>query len=116
MRILFNPLLLTVFISALTFLSCSGDVNTCDVSNPTEEIDWLKSAIDEVSNDEYAYYGMATYRGETIFYYGNCNPVVNYASFVLNCDGGSLGFTIDLLDELMDMTIVWQHEDSKCDF
>lgn len=59
---------------------------------------------------------MATYKGETVFYYNNCNPVALYAyvSIVLNCSGDTLGDTNDLYNELTNRTTLWKHENSKC--
>ncbi|RIH62889.1 hypothetical protein D1164_22680 [Mariniphaga sediminis] len=117
----FNLLVLVTIISSITLGSCKKDENNdlnnkCNVSNPAEELDWLKEAIDDVKEDEYAYYAMATYKGKTVFYYGNCNPAANYASTVKNCSGENLGHTDDLYDELTDITILWKHVDSKCNF
>jgi hypothetical protein len=101
---------------SISLVSCEkDDNNTCNVSNPVEEIAWLKEAIDNVEEDEYSYYVMANYKGETVFYYVNCHPLVNYASFILNCNGDNLGYTNNLQDELTNMTILWKHEASKCD-
>ncbi len=104
-----------LFFLSISIISCEKDYNnTCNVLNPAEEISWLKEAIDNVKEDEYSYYVMADYNGETVFYYVNCNPVVNYASFILNCNGDNLGHTNNLQDELTNMTILWKHEASKC--
>jgi hypothetical protein len=122
MRSIFNFLGFVAIIMPITLISCEKDDNKdsnnskCNVSNPAEEIDWLKEAIDGVKQDEYSYYAMATYKGETVFFYGNCNPVINYVSFLRNCSGDNLGYTNDLYDELTDITILWKHVDSKCNF
>jgi hypothetical protein len=105
-----------------TLISCEKDNNkdsgnnTCNVTNPAEDIGWLKEAIDNAKQDEYSYYVMANYKGETVFYYGNCNPAANYVSIIRNCNGDNLGYTNDLRDELTDKTILWKHEASKCNF
>jgi hypothetical protein len=121
MRSIFNFLGFVGIIMSITLISCEKDDkkesnNKCNVSNPAEEIDWLKEAIDDVKQDEYSYFAMATYKGETVFYYGNCNPVINYVSIVQNCSGDNLGYTNDLYDELTEITILWKHVDSKCNF
>ncbi len=90
--------------------------NTCDVSNPTKELGWLMEAIDDIKQDEYSYYAMANYKGETVFYYVNCNPLANYVSIVKNCVGDDLGNANDLRDELTDIITLWKHENSKCNF
>jgi len=122
MRSIFNFFGFVAIIMSITLISCGKDDNKdsnnnkCNVSNPAEELDWLKEAIDHVKQDEYSYYAMATYKGETVFYYGNCNPLINYASFVQNCSGDNLGNKNDLYDELTDITILWKHVNSKCNF
>ena len=122
MRKLFDFLGLAAIIFSIALISCEKDENNdtesnkCNVSNPIEDLDWLKQEIDDVKQDEYSYYVMATYEGETVFYYGNCNPVINYISIVRNCNGDSLGLTNDLYDELTDVSTLWKHEDSKCNF
>jgi hypothetical protein len=97
--------------------SCEKDaVNKYNVSNPTEEIEWLKAGINSTKQNEYSYYVMADFKGETVFYYGNCDPAANYVSFIKNSNGDTLGFTNDLIDQLTDIKIIWKHENSKCDF
>lgn len=59
---------------------------------------------------------MASYKGETVFYYGNCNPAINYVSILQNCIGDNLGYTNDFYAELTDITVLWKHVDSKCNF
>lgn len=109
----------------ITLISCEKEKsqskleaipNTCNVSNPAEEIGWLKEAISKVKNDEYSYYAVAKYKGETVFYYGNCNPAANYVSIVRNCNGDNLGNINALEDELTNITILWKHPASKCFF
>lgn len=94
----------------------SGSSNSCNVLNPVEEIGWLKSAIESVKNDEYAYYVMGNYKGETVFYYGNCNPVIDYVSVIKNCNGDNLGYLNEKLGDIKDKTIIWKHKDSMCEF
>ncbi len=122
MRRSFNFLRIATLVIIFTLISCDRDENTdsddnkCNVTNPAEEIAWLKEAIDNVKQDVYSYYVMANYKGETVFYYGNCNPAANYSSIVQNCSGENLGDTNDLYYELTQITILWKHEESKCNF
>ena len=121
MKGIFNYLGVTLIIMSFTALSCDNDDKTnsdeiCNVSNPAEDLDWLKEAIDNVENDEYSYFAMADYNGETVFYYGNCNPLINFVSIVMNCNGENLGNTNDLYDDLTDIEILWQHDNSQCNF
>lgn len=122
MRYFFYSLGLAGFILSITLLSCDKDEaeesidDVCNVSNPIEDLDWLKEKINSVNQDEYSYYNMASYQGETVFYYGNCDPAINYVSIVRNCTGDSLGFTFDLYDELTEISTIWKHENSVCNF
>ena len=122
MRQFFNFLWIAAIIASITLNSCekndnkdSGN-NKCNVSNPAEDIGWLKEAIDNVKQNDYSYYVIANFKGETVFYYGNCNPVANYLSIIQNCSGDTLGYTNDLKNELTDIKILWKHEESKCNF
>lgn len=107
-------------IFSIILTSCEKDdnndlySNTCNVTNPAEEIVWLKQEIDNVKQDEYSYYVIAKYKGETVFYYGNCDPLINYVSIVRNCAGDSLGYTHDLYNEFTKISTLWKHENSKC--
>lgn len=104
-----------IIIVSIAIVSCEKDDSSpCDVSNPAEDIAWLKEAIETMKQDEYSYYFMATYKGNTVFYNGNCNPAANYASIVRNCKGDHLGYTNDLQNNLTNKTILWQHEASQC--
>jgi hypothetical protein len=122
MRKLFDFLGLAAIIFSIVLISCEKnenkdtETNKCNVSNPVEDLDWLNKEIDNVKQDEYSYYVMATYKGEAVFYYGNCNPLIQYISIVRSCAGDSLGLTADLYDELTEKSTLWKHANSKCNF
>ncbi len=61
MRSFFSFLATAAVIGAISLISCKKDPikGDCDVSNPVEEIDWLKTAIAKVKQDRYSYYAMA---------------------------------------------------------
>lgn len=111
---------LVALVISTTLISCEKDDNkasinnTCKVSNPAEELEWLKDKIENVEDDQYSYFVMANYKGETVFYYGNCDPLINYISVIMNCSGENIGYTYDLAEELTDRTILWKNKDSKC--
>ena len=120
MRRFLNLLVITI-IGVTVLISCKKDnndpaKNTCNVSNPAEELGWLKKEIDSLKNDEYSFYVMANYKGETVFINENCNPLIDYMSLVKNCKGDILGYTHVLNDDLSDKTIIWKHEKYKCTF
>jgi hypothetical protein len=118
----FNFMAIFLIIVCITLSSCEKDDdigfgnNTCNVSNPAEELGWLKEAIDNVRQDDYSYYVMAKYNGETVFYYGNCNPLIDYVSTTHTCSGERIEFTNDFQAELTDKRILWKHKESKCNF
>ncbi len=121
MRSIQYYLALVAIILSTTLISCDKDDdnetnNTCNVSNPAEDLAWLKEAIDSLKQDEYSSVVMATYKGESVFYYDNCNPIISYVSHVRNCSGDTLGNTTDLYDELTNLTTLWKHKDYKCGF
>lgn len=99
-------------------ISCTKDddpaKNKCNVSNPVEEISWLKKEIDSLKNDEYSYYVIAVYKGETVFINGNCNPSADYMSLVKNCNGDMLGYANVLDNELSDKRIIWKSKNYRC--
>ncbi|UAM97797.1 hypothetical protein K8354_16125 [Polaribacter litorisediminis] len=120
MKTILNLTKSVILVFSLVLISCEKDdilpTNLCEVQNPIEELAWLKEAIDEVRNDEYSYYSTALCQGERVFFYGNCDPTANYASFILNCAGDNLGITNELYDRLSKIEVIWKPENSKCTF
>ena len=119
-----NNLLLEIatLLVCLVTISChEKDENYCKVTNPLEELVWLKTHIQELSQSEdelskYSYYMTATYKKETVFYYGNCHPAINMAIIVMNCKGEALGNFSDLQQQLSNSKLIWIHEESPCNF
>jgi hypothetical protein len=114
---------LVLFSVFLLVFSCEKDHlsdNTCNVSNPLIELDWLKNAIqntEQLSPDvsKYYYVSMAKYNGETVFIEGNCDPLANSVFTVLNCTGESIGVMGEINpDSLTDRKIIWKTTDSAC--
>lgn len=113
-------------VMVLFLFSCKKDSNEspkeiCYVSNPTEELAWLKASIESLEagnaeNLKYSYYMTANLDGETVFYYGNCNPLINYTSSIQNCSGETLGSLSTLYTKLTDAKILWQPSGSVCNF
>ncbi|MCW2118097.1 hypothetical protein [Flavobacterium sp. 7A] len=53
---------LLAIILPIAIISCEKDDSEeiskeCNVSNPAEELTWLREAINDVKEDEYSYYG-----------------------------------------------------------
>ena len=104
-------------LALIVIISCENEESKnyfCNVSNPAEELPWLKTMILDLS--DYSYIMAADYKGKTVFYNVNCNPLVNYASTVFNCNGDLIGNTNDIRNELSNVKLIWKHADSKCDF
>ena len=107
---------LTVMVFSVTFVSCKKKVNdnSCNVSNPTEDLVWLKEVIEASENDKYAYIKQATYKRNTVFYWGSCDPAASWALIVKDCNGDQIG---DIENEdLKDEFVLWQHQNSLCSF
>ncbi|WP_303319098.1 hypothetical protein Q4Q34_03445 [Flavivirga abyssicola] len=119
-----KPLLFAILI-LLTFFSCKSDDdfnNTCNVSNPVENLEWLKEAIEELEQSSLAqtgevYVSQTYYKFSTIFIFGNCCALCNSVLSVYNCEGKILGYIGDdtfkrsLLDKSV---IIWKPENFIC--
>jgi len=116
-----NHLLQIVILIAFTVMfSCKKDSdNTCNVSNPVEDLTWIKNTIDDLKSLQdggmYSYISMAKYKGETVFLLGYCNPAANWVTPVYNCSGDSLGIIGEISQEdITDMEVIWKSENSLC--
>lgn len=105
----------------MTLSSCVDELsNTCDISDPINDLPWLKEQINYLKAHENkhavstVYYSIAKYQGETVFFNWNCSPNVNFASYVVNCNGEIISSTIDIYDELTDIARIWEYERFKC--
>jgi hypothetical protein len=109
-----------VLFAFLVLMSCNKQEhnNLCNVSNPIEDIAWLKAEIEKIQqntdNDKYSYWMTATLHGNTVFFYGNCDPASNYISVLINCKGEMIGKLNDYADELTDVKLFWKPKDSAC--
>ena len=65
--------------------------NSCGVSDPAEDLPWLKSVIEEIEFTEigrqFMYVQEARYLGKSVFIIGNCCPYCNVIIPVYDCDG-----------------------------
>jgi len=107
-----------ILLGLFALISCSKTDkqpnNTCGVVNPIAELNWLNEAIQEIEDDKYAYYSTAKLKGSTVFFYDNCNPLINYASILVDCEGKRIGLKNTYLSDLTDVSILWKHNDSLC--
>ena len=118
-----HAVLMLTFTFLLLVFSCEKDIlsdNTCNVDNPVEQLDWLKSKIQiiEQSNPDWTKYyliSMAKYNGETVFIESNCNPLAISVFPVLNCSGELLGVLGEIpLESLSDRNVIWKSVNSAC--
>lgn len=110
----------------LTMLSCKDDddnlSNSCHISNPVEDLDWLKEKIEELAQTDsellkYFYVSQNTYMGKTIFIFPNCCPHCNSVVPVYDCEGNNIGFVGDdniSTNILNNDTIIWRPENFSC--
>lgn len=112
----------------LTMLSCKDDdvdklSNSCQVSNPVEDLEWLKEKIEELIAQtdseflKYFYVSQNTYMGKTVFIFPNCCPTCNTAIPVYDCEGNPIGFVGDdsiSTNILNNDTIIWNPENFSC--
>ncbi|MDP5157063.1 MAG: hypothetical protein NWQ07_00620 [Flaviramulus sp.] len=122
-----KKLLSLLFIILLCNASCNSNNdnelnNTCNVSNPTKNISWLREAIEELerSNSDlklYFYVSQNTLEDETIFIFPNCCPQCSTLIPVFNCEGTLLGYVGDENFEnslLENDTIIWKPKQFSC--
>ena len=120
-----NYLLVVVLLSfGMALNSCETENHTlaqesCDLSSGTSELQWLDDMIAGIiENNEdmiqFEYIMMSQFKGETVFYYRNCNPFINYASHLLNCKGERIKIVNEFEDDLTDSVVYWKHDESEC--
>ncbi len=108
---------LTAMVFSVTFVSCKKEnKNTCNVSNPTEDLGWLKEVIEDSKDSEYAYVKQATYKRKTVFYWGSCDPLASWALIVKDCNGDEAEGIENVDEDLKNEFVLWQHPNSLCTF
>lgn len=96
--------------------------NTCNVSNPIEDLTWLKDKITELEQTSSyesgeIYISQANYNGNTIFIMGNCCAACNTIVPIYNCEGESIGYIGDNTFDtnlLNKDVIIWKPENFIC--
>ena len=116
---------LIVIIFSLLVLSCKEeDVVVCYETNPLEELEWLKTEIENLNQADsatakYFYVSQAEYKDSTIFIIANCCPFCYTIMYAYNCSGeivGTLGYGEDDIDFsiLENANVIWRHDDFGC--
>lgn len=115
-----KSLYLLLFCLLFSFACQESDdpVIVCGVSDPIENIAWLKQLAEESGKSslaEYSYIMQAKYKGERVFYWGTCCPNCNWILVLRDCSGNEIegDYTFD---DLEDKQVIWQLENSQCSF
>lgn len=121
---------LFLFVLLFTVTSCKTDddnglSNTCSVSNPVEDLSWLKERIDDIKQssqvDEF-YVSQITYKGQTVFIIRDCCAACNSVTTVSYCSG-ELVFNLNDEDDKEEYTkfivsnqgdIIWTSQNFTC--
>ena len=107
------------------FFSCTDNddkvIPACSVNNPAQDLEWLKTEIDRRNtnpNEEmkYCYIVQAQLNGEDVFIYEDCNPLVDKAFFILNCEGNTINTQDNptAFDQIENKIIIWKRNDFAC--
>lgn len=111
---------LNVLIALLVIHSCSDDDDmirpACGVDNPVRELSWLRTEIDNreaniTEDTKYCYITQGEYKGQTVFLYRDCNPLVDKGITILDCDGNWIDRTEEnrfALRDLENQIIIWK--------
>ncbi len=137
MKPIFLVKVLCIYFSLNSMLSCdSDDENSeneiveisktkqiCSVENPTKDLAWLAAEIKllEENPDEakYFYIIQTEYKGDSVFIFSNCHPLINSVFLVKDCSGeiirsyGTLKLAINSFNE---GRIIWKPENFECNF
>lgn len=110
-----------VLFCVLVGFSCDekdDPTTACGVSDPVENLAWLKQLAEEASSgglSEYAYITQAKYKGKRVFYLGSCCPNCNWALILYDCEGNALDDEISF-DDLEESKLIWHPENYQCTF
>ena len=109
-----------IFLLSTLIFSCreNDEPTTCAVADPVNDLAWVQQGIKELENSnliEYSYLVQATYKGETVFFFGSCCPFCKFAIIILDCQGKALSSSISSSD-LVDSKVIWKPANSVCKF
>ncbi len=114
------------FFALFLLVCCSNDDDNvrpaCGVLNPVQDLAWLKSEIERrnanPSEDmKYCYIVQATLNAQDVFIYEDCNPLIDKAIFILDCEGNAID-TSDSSNSFADLEsrkVIWKPRDFVCD-
>lgn len=125
MRKIFHTPLLTTILTILLIFSCKKEITTtssgkCNVANPIEDLPWLKARINSIlinpDASKYQYVSIADYNSQTIFIFGNCDPLAITVTPAYSCTGtllGNIGGDIAPAD-IKNQKPLWKAANSLC--
>lgn len=111
---------LNVLVALLVLQSCSDDDGmirpACGVDNPAKELSWLRTEINNregniTEDTKYCYITQAEFKGQTVFVYQDCNPLIDKGIPILDCDGNWIDRTEEnrfALRDLENQIIIWK--------
>lgn len=119
MKLLYFPLILLFL-----FIACADDDDNavvCGVVSPLEDLSWLRTEVENRLEEDsedliYCYITEATYRGQTVFLYKDCNPTIFKVVPVYDCEGsflGALGTQIEA-EEIEEECVIWRAPGFVC--
>lgn len=96
--------------------------NICNVTNPIEDLPWLKAEVDDLNDTElgrkYWFITQATYKLETVFIVKNCCPNCNTLPPPVYACNGELLFrgSDEQYNEINGERLIWKPTDYACTF
>lgn len=111
---------LNILVALLVLQSCSDDDDmirpACGVDNPAKELSCLRTEINNreaniTEDTKYCYITQGEYKGQTVFVYRDCNPLIDKGIPILDCDGNWIDRTEEnrfALSDLENQIIIWK--------
>jgi hypothetical protein len=118
-----NTFLIIICTGLILDFSCEKDkgiANTCNVKNPTTDLEWMVNDIKFIEQlkpeeSQYISISMATYNGESVFYSIYCDPTIDAVFPVRNCSGATIGYWGEIPQEdLKDQQVIWRSANCVC--
>lgn len=117
------PKLISVVICFFFITSCKEEeapILICGSSNPTDDIAWIKDAIEEIESSEFgkefSYIRSGTFEGKSYFYVGSCCPSCYWVPIFFNCQGEQIEDPDFFLGDLENLQLIYLPESSTCQF
>lgn len=119
----------TIFLSTTLFMflmQCETTPiqTTCGVSNPAEELSWMKSKIDEAKQSSLyeagqLYIWETEFNGETYFVFDNCCPNCGSVPLIYTCSGEDVSSNETVSNYIYSfdkssIDVIWTSENFSC--